>query len=95
MSKILLLRAKLKRTIKTDDGLLPKGEYLPANTTAEAVERLLKANRIRLETVEVEEDDKPDVSDLDYRRLQALAKAHDIPANQTADELREALNEVL
>ena len=88
---ILKLKAKLRRTIKTDDGYLPKGSYLPAGTSAEAVERLLKANRIRLEGAQ---DTPPELDNMAYADLRALAKEYGIPGNQKADELRAALSEV-
>lgn len=40
-----------------------------------------------------EEPEPGDLDDLGYRDLQALAKEYDIPANQSADDLRAALEE--
>ena len=40
-------------------------------------------------------DDVPDLDELGYRDLQALAKEYDIPANQSTEDLRTALREVI
>lgn len=50
MSDVHRMRIKLKRSVKTDQGELPKGSYLPDNFSPEAIARLLEAGRATLES---------------------------------------------